>query len=1363
MADHGPVRKRRDLEPLGWLGLLLFLIWTRIEFWGLLVGAGVLGPAWAVGMGRGRRRVVAVILLGCAVVVGLGTTVLDRGLDGDWAGYWDGRRAIVLERVGVEVDEVVARGDAMVDRLVRASNSQLLPDALQDTLDLVVGDAPLTTAVAIYDSGGVLAHWSGSHHGRFPRTVLDARSRYSYLGTPLFSYLYFVRALPLGRGTAVVALLTNAELSRVEPRGLGDFESYLSTVTGESVSIASATKAAHAGVFDYLGPDDPLIGIKVLEPEPSLRREAVMARGARIGLVLAGLAWLTLSLARLGPVRYPVAILVAAAAVLPLDTLAFPEHLRTLSGFQLAGPFPLPLGRVLLLAVAALPVAVLATTRWRPRAGTWVGPALVAVAFPVGIIWTIQSASLGLMGGEERPWIIMVTTVAIALATVVGVFLARGDTGRPKDPGRLLVLGLLTSAALGAAVATWARTGPEVSPLLAALWALPTLWVARGIQTADARSYVRWFAAFSLAVTCALPFMWAERTEARMEMAEDTIGRLGIPDDPDLDTRLERFAAHADSLNRAGVGGAELMYRSWLASDLALDGLPDVISVWSANGAVTHELRLGSQGPSPAEMRQLYLQLGRLGRIELLSFDEIGVHRLIAAPLQQGRLATVAVMPRRSVASPSLEAPLFVAAGEGWDDEFLTLVRMSGDIGPSGTHGVLWSRNDEGWHAEGVAPFPDGPYRVSYTISIPKASVMFARGMLVLLLSLASFSALWLISISILDLRLPDAGDWRALFASFRARVTWTLFGFFVLSNVVFGTLAYRALGGASERTASALAERAVNQVAEGYPEIAGRGDVRQGGAHLLEYRNGELTGGSVEELVDLGLYEGWVDPEIHSSLEGRERLWASKVVNLGPWRSVMSHRRLSDGGIVASAVPLRAGAAALRRRDVADMLALAIILGPVLAFALALLVGAALTRPISALQVASRRVGRGNLAVHLPGDRKDEFGAVFVTFNEMVRRLDAARRELLRTTRRTETIVAEAATGVIALDAEGRVTVANPRAEWMLSTSLAVGEEIPTGGSYPIALREWLAAYERSGEDTADANFTWRRRSIRARVRRIVQEGRIGGIVVSLQDVTDELERERILVRGDMAQRIAHEVKNPLTPIKLSVQHLQRVWMDRRGDFERVLERSVGVVLAEIDRLASIARSFSRMGSPGGLDGDPLVAVDVRVVIMELLDLYTSGRESTLSLEADIEEDLPLALCPHDGLKGVLINLLENARSAMQDGGLVKIGVRRTEQEPSHVAISVEDQGTGIPEELLARVFEPRFSTRSAGAGLGLWIAKRSVDSWGGSIEIASEVGRGTVVQVRLRCAASPRDDDGGSGAPDAASTGVVRRDAPA
>jgi two-component system nitrogen regulation sensor histidine kinase NtrY len=570
--------------------------------------------------------------------------------------------------------------------------------------------------------------------------------------------------------------------------------------------------------------------------------------------------------------------------------------------------------------------------------------------------------------------------------------------------------------------------------------------------------------------------------------------------------------------------------------------------------------------------------------------------------------------------------------------------------------------------------------------------------------------------------------------------VTLALFGFFFLSIAMFGTVAFQTLSNAAVRTASALAGRIVEDGANFYHDVQGNMELlaREVGAELLEYRDGELREGSADELVQLGLYEGWIPEPQHRALADRKEIRGSLRSSLGGWQYVMAYRRLPDGDVLATPVPVELGATALRRQEVADLLGFVIVLGAALSLGLALLVGRTLTRPIETLQIASERVGSGNLEVRLPEDRRDEFGSVFGAFNRMVLRIRRARRDLLRTTRRTQAIVEEAATGVVALDSGGRVTLVNPRAESLLNEDIPVGEPLPGREGEAGELVRWVDLYFRDGLREANTEFQMGTRRIRIRARRVSEEGPIGGAVLSLEDVTDELRAERILAWGEMAQQVAHEVKNPLTPMKLSVQHLQRAWEDRRPDFHDILKKNVDVILREIDHLAGIARSFSRFGAPKATGQLPLQAVSLNQVAEEVMNLYGGGK-GALTFRCDIPKEIPAVQARESELREVLINLLENSRAAIPSHGTVTV---EAEVRSHTVEVQVRDDGTGIDADLLPRIFEPHFSTRSMGTGLGLAIVRRLAESWGGSVTAESDVGKGTVVRILIPVWTGPKED---------------------
>jgi len=218
----------------------------------------------------------------------------------------------------------------------------------------------------------------------------------------------------------------------------------------------------------------------------------------------------------------------------------------------------------------------------------------------------------------------------------------------------------------------------------------------------------------------------------------------------------------------------------------------------------------------------------------------------------------------------------------------------------------------------------------------------------------------------------------------------------------------------------------------------------------------------------------------------------------------------------------------------------------------------------------------------------------------------------------------------------------------------------------------------------------------------------------------------ERVLAWGEMARQIAHEIKNPLTPIRLGVQHLRRARSDPRVDFDEVLNDNVRRILAEIDRLDEIARSFSRYGSAPA-DLLPAVEVDVAAVVKDVVGLEQMG-DRVVKWQVRGADRSIWAMAQKDEMRDVLLNVFENARLA--GASHVEIAVR---DEEGRVTIETVDDGAGIAPAVLPRIFEPHFSTRTTGSGLGLAVSRRLIEAWGGEIAITSEEGKGTRVLIVL------------------------------
>ena len=244
--------------------------------------------------------------------------------------------------------------------------------------------------------------------------------------------------------------------------------------------------------------------------------------------------------------------------------------------------------------------------------------------------------------------------------------------------------------------------------------------------------------------------------------------------------------------------------------------------------------------------------------------------------------------------------------------------------------------------------------------------------------------------------------------------------------------------------------------------------------------------------------------------------------------------------------------------------------------------------------------------------------------------------------------------------------------------------------------------------------------------LRRLVQDfNRMAG---ELQHQQKELERtHRLEAWAEMARQVAHEIKNPLTPIQLTAEHLRRVHTDRGEPLSPVLEECVDTILAQVKLLRQIASEFSSFASSPAVTPAP---VHLPELLSETIDPYRAGLRDRIQFEVDVPGNLPPVHIDRMLISRSLTNIVENAFHAMPLSGVLTVVARPVN---STVRIRVSDTGLGMDTEALARAFEPYFSTKATGTGLGLPIAKRNIELNGGTIAVTSERDRGTTVEVTL------------------------------
>lgn len=248
-----------------------------------------------------------------------------------------------------------------------------------------------------------------------------------------------------------------------------------------------------------------------------------------------------------------------------------------------------------------------------------------------------------------------------------------------------------------------------------------------------------------------------------------------------------------------------------------------------------------------------------------------------------------------------------------------------------------------------------------------------------------------------------------------------------------------------------------------------------------------------------------------------------------------------------------------------------------------------------------------------------------------------------------------------------------------------------------------------------------------------------IGELMKSFNDMVYELRvsreqiarAEREIAWKEMAKQVAHEIKNPLTPMKLSVQHLRRAFKDNAPDFPALLERITQTVIEQIDALSRIASEFSNFAR---MPERSYERIDVHQLLRETINLFQEIRG--IEFRTKFSDTTPVIVADRGELQRVFINLIRNSVQAMEHGGLITI---ETSMQDQRCVIALTDTGPGIPPNIQQKVFEPNFSTKTDGTGLGLAISRRIIEDLNGTIELTSEVGKGTTFTITLPTQPAP------------------------
>ena len=422
--------------------------------------------------------------------------------------------------------------------------------------------------------------------------------------------------------------------------------------------------------------------------------------------------------------------------------------------------------------------------------------------------------------------------------------------------------------------------------------------------------------------------------------------------------------------------------------------------------------------------------------------------------------------------------------------------------------------------------------------------------------------------------------------------------------------------------------------------------------------------------------------------------------------------------------------------------LSLALLLALFGALAVAVLIARRLAAPLLILAEGTQAVAQGDFRPRQALPASDELGVLTQSFNRMTRQLqearaaaDSHRSEVESARAYLESVLANLSTGVLAFSADGFLRAANHGALQILEDDLAGFESLaladwPRHAALREVLRDGFARHEGDWQTQMDLpvkDSTPRTLLIRGSR---LPAGTGGGLVVVFDDISSLVTAQRTAAWGEVARRLAHEIKNPLTPIQLSAERLAFKLSDRLDDSGReMLERATTTIVNQVEAMKNLVnafRDYARLPAPD------LSPIDLNGLIREVLHLYESA---AVQIRTELASGLPLVQGDPTQIRQVIHNMLQNAQDALsaRDDGVITVATRR---DGARVVLLFRDNGPGFPAEVLARAFEPYFTTKSRGTGLGLAMVKKIVDEHGGDVRLTNREDGGAEVRIRLRSA---------------------------
>ncbi len=409
------------------------------------------------------------------------------------------------------------------------------------------------------------------------------------------------------------------------------------------------------------------------------------------------------------------------------------------------------------------------------------------------------------------------------------------------------------------------------------------------------------------------------------------------------------------------------------------------------------------------------------------------------------------------------------------------------------------------------------------------------------------------------------------------------------------------------------------------------------------------------------------------------------------------------------------------------------------------------ITVPIQRLAEATEAVAQGDLTVHIDAQATDEIGTLIDSFNRMTQDLQGSKSKLEETNltlqqtnaeldrRRAyiETVVATIAAGLLSIDRNGVISTFNPSGERILGLPVDWLRGRPANEVFKeFGLDLFQTAYDRMRADGRDDLALEGQLEVQGKFITIGLNGsrmkdeanKDLGFVLVFEDLTELIKAQKVAAWQEVARRVAHEIKNPLTPIQLSAQRLRKKFFEKSPDLDRVFDEATNVIINEVGSLKQMLDEFTKFAR---LPAPQMTRQPLHDVMRDVAALYRAAQKD-IDLILDLDQDLPPLNFDREQLKRVFVNLFDNAIQAMNQKGRLWV-TTKYDTKRKRAVVTVADEGSGIAPEDQERLFVPYFTRKKTGTGLGLAIVRRIITDHDGQIQAGNNHPKGAVFTFDL------------------------------